>query len=106
MKSQLETERDSQTNSAASPSIFKESVGRDTWPARYAGLKSINDPCFIASHQWTPNKPVESQISSSGFSLSEGQTRERQRSYNGSVKQRRAPLFTGAMRRYMVQSFV
>ena len=31
---------------------------------------------------------------------------ERHRSYNGSVKQRRAPLFTGQARKYVVQAFI
>jgi hypothetical protein len=59
-------------------------------------------------HQWAPKprKPFQFRTSSSECLFSEGQTQARQRFYNGSVKRRRAPKFTGEGRRYVVQTFV
>ena len=58
--------------------------------------------------QWAPNELLESSRTSSSECLfSEGQTQERQRFCNGSVKQQRAPRFIEEGRRYvtLVQTF-
>jgi hypothetical protein len=50
--------------------------------------------------QWAPNKPIKScRTSSSECLFSGGQTQERRRFYNGSVRRRRALRFTGKGRR-------
>ena len=61
-------------------------------------------------HRWAPIKLTidSSNASSSECLFSEGQTQERRRFYNGSVKQQRAPRFIGDGRRYVtvvVQAF-
>jgi hypothetical protein len=56
----------------------------------------------IPFRQWALNELVKSsRTSSSECSFSEGQTQERRRFYNGSVKQRRAPRFIEKGRRYV-----
>ena len=60
-------------------------------------------------HQWAPYKLVkifQFRTSSSECLFSEEQMQARQRFYNGSVKRRRAPKFTGEGRRYVVLTIV
>jgi hypothetical protein len=79
-----------------------------------AGLPSLLDG-LLDGHiyrvvRWVQiNQLLESSRTSSSECLfSEGQTQERRRFYNGSVKQRRAPRFTGEGRRYatVIQTFI
>jgi hypothetical protein len=86
-------------------------AGLPSWPSLLDGLLDGHvypaEQLVLAQtpfRQWAPNELVKScraSGSSSECSFSEGQTQERRRFYNGSVKQRRAPRFTGEGRRYV-----
>jgi hypothetical protein len=76
---------------------------------RVVGWVQINQKLALAQTQLAPNELLESSRTSASECLfSEGQTQERRRFYNGSVKQRRAPRFTGEGRRYVtvIQTFI
>jgi hypothetical protein len=82
------------------PSLLDSLLDGHVYPV--GGWAQINQKLALNQtplRQWAPNET--SRTSSSECLFSEGQTQEKRRFYNGSVKQRRAPRFTGEGRRYV-----
>ena len=98
---------------AGLPSVLDGLLDGHVYPV--GGWAQINQKLLMLAqapfHQWAPYKLVKTfqfRTSSSECLFSEGQTQERRRFYNGSVKRPRAPRYTGEGRRYVtvVQTFI